>query len=410
VAFIESRIHWEDRMFSINSPHQVSTVAQHASSLNDTRSTNSDEKEIIKEIATYIQKIQQLLRKNFPDIGATPEAGGGNSANDHSRPKSGLGADEGNENSGQYRPPSVQNTQSSTAPRPYSGDHNVDDASTGGDNSAKPKRGGNNATDNTVNGGTSNNTGTGQDIGGAAKGGSSAYGAGPGKNIMTEAQRDARYYDGGKPDAQSYYGNSTNVKSDVVANDIVKSVKDNWHAVDPKVKDLFESGKADSFFGKNTSPGFEKMEGWQKAALFELGKSSYETAGTFDPNHKDPDDQAWGNFSLYNKKADWKDYGLSGDPRSAENKAALTSPGYGVIADLNTLQQSHDLKQPGNNFGDDKWLDRAHFTFVDVNKGQAEYDKQKNLFQKNTFEGGNDTQQRLGVNSLYELVKNFGEA
>jgi hypothetical protein len=152
------------------------------------------------------------------------------------------------------------------------------------------------------------------------------------------------------------------------------------------------------------------MEGWQKAAVFELGKSSYETAGTFDPNHKDPDDQAWGNFSLYNKKADWKDYGLPGDPRSAENKAALTSPGYGVIADLNTLQQSHDLEQPGNNFGDDKWLDRAHFTFVDVNKGQGEYDRQKALFQENTFEGSNDTQQRLGASNLFEFVKNFGEA
>lgn len=393
-------------MFNINSLHQVSTLTQPPSSLHDTRPSNSDEKEIIKEIATYIQKIQQLLRKNFPDIGAAPDAGG-DSAKGDSRANSGLGADDGNINSGQYTPPPVQDAQSATAPRPYSGDQNPGNACGVDGNSVEPNQGGGNTADGGVDGGGVTNTGPVQDIGDAANGGSSAYGAGPGKNIMTEAQRDARYYDGGKPNAQSYYGNSTNVKSDVVANDIVKSVKDNWHAVDPKVKDLFESGKADSFFGKNTPPGFEKMEGWQKAALFELGKSSYETAGTFDPNHKDPDDQAWGNFSLYNKKADWKDYGLSGDPRSAENKAALTSPGYGVIADLNTLQQSHDLKQSGNNFGDDKWLDRAHFTFVDVNKGQGEYDKQKALFQENTFEGGNDTQQRLGVSNLFEYVKNF---
>jgi hypothetical protein len=224
---------------------------------------------------------------------------------------------------------------------------------------------------------------------------------------MTEAQRDARYYEGGKPNHKSFYGNSTNVKSDVVAKDIMQSVKDNWGQVDPKIRDLFESGKADSFWGENKPAGFENMEGWKKAALFQLGKASFETAGTFDPNHTDPGDQAWGAFSLYNKDSSFKDYGLGGDLRSPQSRAAMTTPGFSVIADLNTLQESHDLNQPGNTFGDSHWLDRAHFTFVDVNKGMGEYQRQKAAIMDTTFGGGASVQERLGSTSLFELVKDF---
>jgi hypothetical protein len=242
----------------------------------------------------------------------------------------------------------------------------------------------------------------------SGSGGQSSYGPGSAKYIMSEAQRDARYYEGGKPGDQSYFGSSKNTKSKTVAEDITRSVKDNWNEVDPEVRKGFDSGKFDNFWADDKKPpGFDKMEGWKKAALFELGKSSFETAGTFDPNHKDPGDQAWGNFSLYNKDSNWKSYGLKGDPRSPENRAALTSPGYGVIADLNTLKQSHDLKQSGNGFADDKWLDRAHFTFVDVNKGMGEYNRQKGMVMDATFAGGANVKERLGTNSLYDFVQDF---
>ncbi len=243
-----------------------------------------------------------------------------------------------------------------------------------------------------------------------SSGGQSAYGAGPSKLIMTEAERDARYYEGGKPNAQSFFGNSTNVKSDVVVSDIINSVKNNWSSVDPQVRKLFESGQADAFFGDQKPAGFDKMKGWEKAALFEVGKASFETAGTFDPNHKDPDDQAWGALSLYNKNASWKNYGLSCDLRSPEGKAALTSPGYGVIADLNTIPASMSLQQGGNSFNThSQALDRAHFTFVDVNKGLGEYGRQKDMVLKNMFGGGaQDMQRRLGTPSLFDLVRRVG--
>jgi hypothetical protein len=247
-----------------------------------------------------------------------------------------------------------------------------------------------------------------QDAATLGSGGKSSYGPGSAKYIMSEAERDARYYGGGKPSEQNYFGSSRNTKSKTVAEDITRSVKDNWNEVDPEVRKGFESGKFDNFWPDDKKPpGFDKMEGWKKAALFELGKSSFETAGTFDPNHKDPGDQAWGNFSLYNKDANWKSYGLKGDPRSPENRAALTSPGYGVIADLNTLKQSHGLKQSGNDFADDKWLDRAHYTFVDVNKGMNEYNRQKGMIMDASFGGGANVKERLGANSLYDFVQDF---
>jgi hypothetical protein len=240
-----------------------------------------------------------------------------------------------------------------------------------------------------------------------ASGGQSSYGAGPSKLIMSEAERNARYYEGGKPNAQSFFGNSTNVKSDVVVSDMISSVKNNWSSVDPTVRNLFESGQADSFFGNNKPAGFDKMKGWEKAALFEVGKASFETAGTFDPNHKDPGDQAWGALSLYNKNQSWKSYGLSGDLRGPEGKAALTSPGYGVIADLNTIPASISLQQGGNSFSAKMQpLDRAHFTFVDVNKGLGEYGRQKDMVLKNMFGGGaQDMQSRLSASSLLHFMK-----
>jgi hypothetical protein len=201
--------------------------------------------------------------------------------------------------------------------------------------------------------------------------------SGADKYKLTEEQRDARYYEGGKPSGYDGYGNSTNVKSDVVAKDIVSSVKENWHLVDPKVRKIFDSGEADKFFGPNPPAGFKELPGWKKAAIFELSKNSFETAGTLDPNHKDPGDQAWGGFSLYNKKPDWKNYGLNVDLRGPEGKAALTSPGFGVIADLNSIPASIDLEQPENTFDKNQALDRAHYTFVDVKKGLGEYYHQK---------------------------------
>jgi hypothetical protein len=241
-------------------------------------------------------------------------------------------------------------------------------------------------------------------LGNAASGGQSAYGAGPGKLIMTEGERDARYYQGGIPNNKSFFGNSTNVKSDVVAKDVMNAVKDNWGSVDPKVRDMFENGGADKFFGPNKPPGFDKMQGWQKAALFELGKMSFETAGTFDPNHKDPGDQAWGGLSLYNKDPNFKNYGLSGDLRSPENRAAMTSPGYSVIADLNTTMDGANLQQANPfGFGANDLLDRSHFTFV--GKDQGEYQRQKSDFNTNVFGSSNGSQrQNLGTQNLFEFV------
>jgi hypothetical protein len=239
-------------------------------------------------------------------------------------------------------------------------------------------------------------------------GGQSSYGPGSSKAIMSEAQRDARYYEGAKPGAKDFYGSSTNTKSKVVADDIMRSVKDNWNEVDPDIRKGFESGKFDNFWPDDKKPpGFDKMEGWKKAALFELGKASFETAGTFDPNHKDPGGQAWGAFSLYNKDPSFKNYGLKGDLCGADNKAALTSPGYGVIADLNTLKESFKLQQSGNSFGHDNWLDRAHMTFVDVNKGMDEYQRQKDMIMDTTFGGAAQVKQRLGADSLFDLVSKF---
>jgi hypothetical protein len=239
---------------------------------------------------------------------------------------------------------------------------------------------------------------------GSMGGSMSAYGVKVSNQIMTEQQRDGRYYEGGKPNAQTFYGNSTNVRSELVLQDMMQSVKDNWNSVDPKVKEMFDSGKADDFFGKNRPPGFESMPGWKKAGLYLAGKAAFETANTFDPNHKDPGDQAWGALSHYNKDSQFKDYGLSVNLRSADGKAALTSPGYAAIADLNTLDDSFQLQQGGNTFGADQPLDRAHMTFVDVNKGMGEYMKQKDIFYKNAFGGSPDLQSKIGSASLMDYI------
>jgi hypothetical protein len=239
---------------------------------------------------------------------------------------------------------------------------------------------------------------------GSMGGSMSAYGTKVSNQIMTEQQRDQRYYEGGQPNAQTFYGNSTNVRSELVLQDMMKSVKDNWNSVDPKVKELFDSGKADNFFGPNPPADFKSMPGWKKAGLYLAGKAAFETANTFDPNHKDPGDQAWGALSHYNKDSSFKNYGLSMNLRSADGKAALTSPGYAAIADLNTLDDSYHLQQGGNNFGADQALDRAHMTFVDVNKGMGEYLKQKEIFYKNAFGGSSDLQSKIGSASLMDYI------
>jgi hypothetical protein len=232
-------------------------------------------------------------------------------------------------------------------------------------------------------------------------------GEGADKYKLSEQQRNERYYEGGKPSAKDQYGNSSNVKSDVVVADIVASVKDNWGSVDPKVRDMFENGEADKFFGNKLSPEFKSLAGWQKAAIFELSKSSFETAGTFDPDHKDPGDQAWGNFSLFNKNPGWKNYGLQDDLRSPKGKAALTSPGFGVIADLNTIPASLDLEQDKNTFGHDQALDRAHYTFVDVNKGLQEYHKQKSVVVNEAIGNSNQTKGIGSARNIMDFVLNM---
>jgi hypothetical protein len=236
----------------------------------------------------------------------------------------------------------------------------------------------------------------------------SSYGPKVGNMVMSEAERNNRYYQGGQPNAQSFFGSSTNVKSEQVVKDMIGAVKDHWDAVDPTVRNLFESGKADSFFGDNRPPGFDKMSGQQKASAYLVGKSAFETANQFDPNHKDPGNQAWGLLSHYNKDSNFKDYGLSTDLRGSQAKQALTTPGYAAIADLNTLKQGFELQQPGNKFTSAQWLDRAHMTFVGVGKGIGEYNRQKQIFQDNVFNSSPDLARAIGATSIFDLVNSIG--
>jgi hypothetical protein len=236
---------------------------------------------------------------------------------------------------------------------------------------------------------------------------SSDYGGNVDKFIMSKDEQNARYYNGGQPNEQTKFGSSTNVKSDVVAKDMVQSVKENWNSVDPETRKMYESGAADKFFGDKATNEFKSLAPWQKAAAFELGKASFETASTFDPNHKDPGNQAAGNLSLYNKDSNFKNYGLKGDlANDAKNKDALTSPGFGVVADLNTTKQSRDLQQPGDFFDKNKDpLDKAHSTFVGLFHGKQEYDRQKAAFTNAVMQGGDETARNLQSRNIIDFIK-----
>ncbi len=237
----------------------------------------------------------------------------------------------------------------------------------------------------------------------------SKYSEGTNKYILDKEKIQSRYYEGGKANNADFYGNSTNVKSSLVASDMVKSIKENWKDVDPEVRKIFESEHVDKFFGAHADK-VKNLEPWQKAAIFQLGKASFETSGTFDPNHKDPGGQAWGNLSLYNKDASFKDYGLkTKDLQSKEAEEAMTSPGFAAIADLDTIDESLNLKQDGNKFGNDSLLDKAHFMFVDVNKGEGEYERQKSSFLDAVFNGSNNIRSNLDCNNIVEFVMRHGD-
>lgn len=216
-------------------------------------------------------------------------------------------------------------------------------------------------------------------------------------------QIHARYYIGGKPGARAPgEGNSKNVRQDLVASDMAKSIKQNWSKVDPTIRKMFDSGQADQFFGPNVPPGFKNLPGWKKYAMYSIAKAKFETAGTLDPTHKDPGDQAWGLLSIYNKGA-----GLPGFPnmRTPEAEAAFSSPGVAAVMDSYTMKSALEFNgNPQNRFDRNRDpLSRIHFQFASVD--QNNYNFQKDSFVKNMFTTQRDT---INGKSVYQFVSGLG--